>query len=634
MNDILSRTTDSLGNTIEEVVVDKKRGDININDLPIELLINIFSRLDLVQLNSLRLVCRNWNNAVLYRSTWTKSFSLRFGSGDIFPSLTNGNSWITEYYARLKVLKKWKRSTSTHRNYQLLNNEYGYIDHSLVSSSRNKLLTFSALDGNIAICNLDSGKNQAFIPGNDVFTQITSFAIDWTFVLIGKRTGELYLKNHVIASTSGSNRLSLTKLIDYELSGNDPITATALNPSTVKYKEGINCMSGSFNGKLKLWDFDNKLCKEISLNRAILDVQSDFKRVIVCLTTDVIYIYDLIHFNKTEIPLDFQIIDNNKAFMDVDYGDCNIILSYENQIRVFNFKDLNLILTREYNFTQGEKTRKVAMQSIPPSKLLKRDVTVAGADGLFYANVLSDDTVFVWNLRDLSKEITPQCRISPVFSKYAPRIPHDLPKIHSVELNSSVICIGGYNRFTNLHNVFTGDFIRECSGNSKSRSEHLIPVSKIHLNEDQTASNGIIICGDSIQYFQFGAIEKILPQFTKKKLNNGPTNKLNKQIQIKNAMEDYDLEMERERQQNKLFDKYNGDALCDDDDISIALAISASYQQSNNNRVDKEEEVDEELVRAIAMSESEQLNLNNPESDELDEEEQLRRVLEMSLIDQ
>lgn len=128
-----NHTQDSLGNTIinpsqkiestNQIINHPK---LSINDLPSELLIQIFTHLDPIYLNSLRLVCKHWNYIINDKELWMKSFQLRFNipiTSSSFPSLSQSLNWMNEYFMRLQVNKNWKRGISIHKTYQIINND-------------------------------------------------------------------------------------------------------------------------------------------------------------------------------------------------------------------------------------------------------------------------------------------------------------------------------------------------------------------------------------------------------------------------------------------------------------------------------------------------------------------------------
>lgn len=624
---------DGLGNTIKHVAQSVESSRYNtINDLPNEILIQVFSNLDPIQLCSVRLVCKHWNYAVLDKSTWIKSFGLKFGTRLTFPSVSNSKLWILEYLYRLQMYKKWKKAIAIHKNYQLLNNEYGLVDYALTNFAQDKLLTFARISGDISMCNLNNGKNQTFIPGNYLLTQITCYAVNWTYLLVGKLHGELYLKNLITSTSSGSNRSSLIKFEDEENSRDDTITGCCLNYHFDKRKESIDCISSSIKGSLKCWNLGGKLIKKVELNEPIITVKSDFKNYIIAQGQKKTFIVHIRTFEVVSIETGMSIEEFENSFVGVDYGDSNVVICYESTIKVVNFKSLGNIRLKEVILPDDVSILKSKFQTVPYNKLHNRDPEIAGSDGLMCANILSDDTVIVWNIRESATQIVPQCTITPIFNKHHPAIPNDRTYATSIALNNSVIAIGGYNGFTNLYNIFTGDFIRECSIKFPKRLshmyQHIIPIKDIQLNDSPTSSNGIIICGDAIQYFQFGEPKQQPTSTAKKRLNVGSSNKQVVHQNIKDEIDDYENLQEAKRRRELLFAKYNGDKYDDnDDELSIAIAMSESFQNSNGSKAESvDDDEDAQLKLAIELSKS-------TETEPVVNDD-IEQILKLSLIDQ
>lgn len=626
------RKVDVLGNTIgHEPPPTEASNLVTINDLPSEILIQVFSNLDPIQLSTIRLVCRHWNHAVLDKSTWIKSFGLKFGTRLAFPSASNSRLWILEYLFRLKMYKKWKKATATHKNYQLLNNEYGLVDYALTNFAQDKLMTFGRISGDISMCNLSNGKMQTFIPGNHLLTQITGYALNWNYLLVGKLNGEIYLKNLITSTSSGSSRSSILKFEDDADSQDDAVTDCCLNYPFDKRKENIDCVSTTIKGNVKCWNLNGKMIKKITLQEPIVNVASDFRNFVIAQGQEKVHIIDMKTFEVVSVDFGMAIEEYDKCSMDVDHGDLNVVISYNSQIKVVNFKDIKNIRLKEVLIPDSVNIIASKLQTAPPNKLRNRDPEIAGSDGLMYANILDDDTVIVWNIRDPASQIIPQCTITPIFNKHHPTIPLDRTYTTSIALNSSVIAIGGYNGFTNLYNIFTGDFIRECSIKFPKRLshmyQHMIPIKDIQLNDDPSSCNGIIICGDTIQYFQFGDPKQQAAVTTKKRLNVGHSNKQVVHQNIKDEIDDYEDLQESKRQRELLFAKYNGDNFDDnDDELSMAIALSESFQNVDATNPEGITDEDAQLRLAIELSKSVETQPVN--------DDDLEQILKLSLLDQ
>lgn len=633
--------TDKLGNVISSSKSEKHEAPsvaVGLNDMPLEILLNIFSYLDPMQLTSIRLVCKQWQYAISRPETWSRLFHRKFGiSSDSFPSLSNTNHWMVEYFDRARVLKRWRKAVGVHKSFELINNEQRMVDCSLADFHGNedlgKLLTFSQSTGNIAICNLKNGKNQKFIPGGSLsFKQISCFSINWNYLLVGKTNGELCVKR--LQSTTGvSGKSSITPFIGEDTTGfNSPILATDMNtPQGMdKYRERVDILSGSLSGEMKFWNLNGSLVHTEKFSHPIINIKSDFKKYIIVNTLHFLYIVDYSSF-KTLAKVSLGFVVDTEDFntnttspwyhfqempslgmrntLDVDFGDANAIFTYESTIQVVNFSDVNNLRTKSLHLPNGVRVVKSQFQTCSPNKIgiyNSRNVSIVGKDALLFANVLSNGSVMVWNVRDHSGlDIVPQIVVDPETVScpgHSFDIFTSLVSVSNIALNSSVLAIGGYNGFVNLYNVNTGKYFRQASLRFAKQIRNLrndnIPISNISLNDDQKETNGVIVCGDTIQYFQFGDTDIANNKdFSKnrKKLNHLPKNDTKQSI--KNEMMHYDSIQDEKQKEIKLVDRYNGrDNVDADDELSLALAISQSYQ---NPKTPSE---DEDLRLALELS--------------------------------
>ncbi|KAG7660739.1 uncharacterized protein J8A68_005701 [[Candida] subhashii] len=683
---------DVLGNTMGPSLPPSpvRQHHVNINDLPIELLIQIFSQLDPIYLNTIRLVCKKWDYAINDKETWTKSFNLKFNTPKIFPSLTNSINWMSEYFARLNILKNWKRGKSLHQFYRLINNEYRFNDMTISDFKSDRIMIFSKRHGNITSGNLMNGKNQSFIPGGTNLNILCS-DMNYNYLVMGKLDGEIHLRD-LNKSTSVSNRVSSLKFPERE---NGPIMSIVMNDTPDIFRNKVDVISGGYNGNVKCWTLNGNLVKSFEFGEIVYNIKSDFNKFILLNTENDIYVinYQTLEVIK-RIPMGNITIENaedpntahyydaliyQKNFFDVDYASHSIIISHLSVIKVFNFeteRERQLILPDDTIIMKSQ------MQTVRPSKIYNRNPSIIGKDGLLYANLLSDDSVIIWNIREDSKDIEPIVKIHPDLQhiKYSISIyeainRRALPQVTTIALNGCIIAIGGYNGVTNIYDVFSGKFLREISMKFPKRFTHtyneLIPINFIKLNPNQIDTNGIIVCGDTIQYFQFGDLQEIKSSGSNKKaklVNMGVLGKNESKRKIREGRAEYDSEEYTKSKTYGLLDKYNGTQFDDEDDeLTMALAISESYHSSKDTSqvsVDheenivnggsiEEEELDEELLLAIELSkqeaglqteeEEEEYSLYSAEPIEssssqrelIDHEidEDIRRALELSLIE-
>ncbi|KAI5954817.1 hypothetical protein KGF57_003841 [Candida theae] len=666
--------SDSLGNTTtsSQPLTDNHQ-QIFVNDLPDEILIHSFSQLDPSSLNSLRLVCKKWNHVISDKETWTKSFRRRFGiqtSVSSFPSVTHGSNWMQEYFARLRIIRNWKKGISTHQTYQMVNSEHRMGGLTLCDFKMNKLAVFDKVSGNISVGNLDSGKNQSFIPGM-MNMDILSYDMNFNYLVMGKKDGGIVVKNLII-STSISQRGSVTnfEVVDEERSS---VTSVTINTKVDKNGLSVDVISGSADGSLRSWSLHGKLKNKVALDGIVLNIKSDFSKYIIANTTASVYV---LRFENLEIlghaHLDSPMCDeeamhieqlvHSKNSLDVDFGRQSIIICRDRSVRVYDFyctgvRRLDLEDAVVVS-TQLQTADKRSLSNVNSN-------AVVGGDGLLCGNLLSDGSIIVWNVREVSSQkIEPQLRLSPELNhkKISGRIHNAVLNGHllgvsTFALNASVVAVAGYNGLTCIYDVFTGKFLREVSIKFPKRFDHMQHYPKsvelVQLNFDQEDTNGVIVCGDVIQYFEVGKINSKRPGVGSRKakhVNMGSHGKHESKKKIRDGMDEYHRQVYVQNKTEELFDRYNGTEFDDEEEeMRVALAMSENMYSNNSSQTDMEVHIngssrpDNDLALALELSAGKTGDDNGcfqsqdrvihqtQDDDEVDEE--LRRALELSLIE-
>ena len=577
---------DSLGNTTKIERAPKTNTHIGINDLPIEVFILIFANVSPVDLKDLRLVCRKWNNAVLDRGTWIKAFDNRLGTGRIFASATRSNIWILEYFGRMSNLRRWAKAKAYSRLYQLVNNLFGQINHVEADFNNDRLLTFSQLSGTVTLCALTLGKSQVFIPESSLFGDIVAFDVTWNYSCVANSGGGLFLKNLTTATASGSNQSSIKKLTQSDL----PIAAVKLNKMPDKNKEKTDVVSVSQGGALSFWSLAGDLISSLQLNDAVIDLKTDFKSIIVVISRTSLHIIDFVRARVlSSLDHGWQLSSPPSAF-DTDFHDCNIVLGHGKLFKVFHYEGTS------HRVLEGSAPSDVSIiDGTLQDSDFPRNQEIAGGDGLLYAFTFSDGSVGVYNIRDLEGSVPLKTRIMPFQDD---RSPQGIESYTKVALNSTVIAIGALADWVHFYDAHSGKYLREGTKISRKFTRHgLMPISKIQFGP--TGSCGVIVSDDAIQYFRYGE-EPIV-----KKRPNAPQaadlkNKRTISQHIKSQMADYNELEHQKLQEDLLADKYNGVKYDDEqDELRMALAMSASCANDNSNA--KFSEADEDLATALAL---------------------------------
>lgn len=612
----------------------------SINDLPDELLVEIFSAVDLSQLGDLRLVCSRWNFVIVDPTTWQRAFSRTFGAHRHFPYIRANLTWMGEYYHRLKCLRLWSKARGTHVSYQLINNDLRYVDHVLadfdVNGGFGKLLTALAVYGSILWCNLTNGRHQGFVPWRGP-ALMEAFATNWHWSVAGVHD-ELIIRNLKALSTRGNATVIAKRTSPTTTTMGQKFTAIAINPSPSSSKQAPDVVSSTLAGMVELWSLLGKPLATIVGDEPILHLKLDFANYIVYITPTKLVIrsfklpYDIVATHDLPHPIEGNHDDYPVTFH-VDFAGQNAIFSHGADVRVYHFANLPEIEERKLALTGRVVLNE--MQAVLPERITKlglMDPKVPGGDALYFATVLDTASVLVWNCRSAHATIIPQCEIAPpYFGKHYPQLPDDICPITAVAINAAVVVVGGYRGFFNVYDVFTGTIVKQEALVKYPRKfremfDQLVPISAIKLdNRDQLATHGVVVSGQFVQYFRFGDHVPTHTRSAPKRryvAREAPINR-----QISDGIDEYDRELYNRRQEEALVDKYNGNDFDEDEELRVALALSASQPVAAS---------DEDLERALAASREESQSVSAVEivDDEVeDEDEELRLALELSLLE-
>lgn len=548
-----------------------------------EVLIRIFSHLDPVDLRDLRLVCRSWNNAVLDQSAWAKSFSNRFGTDKVFPSVTRSLMWLAEYFGRVGALRRWSKAKPFALQYQLLNSEYGRVDMIQTDFAHDRLLTYSKAFGTVSICTMTLGRNQVFIPENFLFTGILTYDSNWNYLCVGKLSGEIYVKNLMTASSSGSSRLSTTKIGQDEL----PLVGVRINPECDKRKQKVDIISANATGQVQFWTLASEQKGLVNVDGTAIALGSDFASSVAVVTETHIHVVD---FQTYEVIVSAELgwdITADKVFCDFDLDDNNVVISTGRSVKVFHFES-NTYSVAEAHVPEDVHIIDGTMQQ----STHKRNANLAGGDGLLYALTLSDGSVVTFNIRGIAT-IVFSTRIFPFLDD---RSPQNVEEYTKVALNSSVIAIGAFADWIHFYDAHLGQYLRQGTkvGRKWMRYETL-PILKIQFGPESAGACGVIVSGNVVQHFRFGELA------ASKQKPNAPqaqdlSNRRAKQANIRAQMHEYDALEHQQQQQERLADKYNGTSFeSEQEELRIAMALSASCAENGDS--------DEELQKALALLE-------------------------------
>lgn len=626
--------TDALGNhqyfTEEPATIPQS---VHINDLPHEILLDVFAQMHPVELKDLRLVCRKWNDVVSDKHAWTKAFHNRFGTGNVFASVTGSRMWLTEYLGRVAVSRKWSKGRAFSHSFALTNNEFGLRipPRVFVDFAHDRLLTFARFSGAISMCTMSTGRNQVFFPENSMLSMGMAADCNWSHLCVGKPNGEVLLKNLLTSSATASGMQGVTTL---QGQTDDPILSITMNDVFHKHLENAEIIAGTTEGLLLLWS-STKLLRTIFVSEAtgVLEVASDFSSIVIAVTEDEIVCYELktgeeTHRIKHGIPF------SSDFGFHVDVAGRNVICHNESEIRVFHLSD-EVYVRR----TTAPADVTILSGKLQRSKRKTRDQEIAGGDGRLFALIFSDGSVSTFNIRDTDSEIKFLTRIKPRYDA-----PIGILDWTAVELNSSVIAIGLVPNYVHFYDAYLGEYLREGVKVLRKLFREGEPPIR-HIEFSDTQASGVIVSGSVAQYFRFGDNAVVAKKKPSIPQTEGSSRNVMHQ-QIKSQLEDYETLENARRQAELMADRYNGTELDSElEELRVAMALSASSVPETSE--------DDELERALALSREELQQATPLEGslrshelfkqpatghpgepmEESDEDEVLRQVIELLLTD-
>ncbi|PSK37670.1 hypothetical protein C7M61_003377 [Candidozyma pseudohaemuli] len=576
---------DSLGNTApssDEV----HHQNVHINDLPDEVLLNVFAHMQPVELKDLRLVCSKWNHVVLDKSAWIKAFHNRFGTGNVFASVTGLTMWLTEYLGRVAVARKWAKARAYSHSYALVNNEFGMRvpPRVFVDFAHDRILTFARFLGAISMCTLSTGRNQVFFPENSVLSMGMAVDSNWSHLCVGKPNGEVLLKNLITSSATGLGKQSVTTL---QGPTDDPIVALKLNETFEKVREKVEIVAGTRGGLLLLWSATTLLRTIfVSQTCGVLEVESDFTKSVVVVTEEEIIAYELSLGEETHRVAHGIALMPHVNFR-IDLADMNVVAYDETTVKVFHLAEE--VFVRE---TEAPEEVSIIGGKLQQSDRKVRNSDVAGGDGRLFALIFSDGSVGTFNIRDTSSEIKLLTRIMPRYDA-----PFGIFDWTAVALNSSTIAIGLLPNFVHFYDSHLGEYLREgVKVLRKLFREGEPPIRHMSFSSNQAA--GVVVSGSVAQYFRFGDA----PLSSKRKPNTPQaaegSSRHAMHRHIKAQLDDYDTLEDSRRRAELMADRYNGTELeSEAEELRMAMALSASSVPDTSE--------DDDLERALALSREE-----------------------------
>lgn len=630
--DLLSISRQQLQNVLKNI-------SPSINVLPSEILLQIFSLLDPMTLNDIWKVCKRWKQLVQMKEIWYKSFGNEFQTLDSFPTISNSKLWVTEYVYRLKSKRNWYKSHLTCQYYKIFPDDYPRSSQFKADFENKRLYGnyygLTSYNGEFVSCNLLNGRNLTFIPSQNgsrirsIFNQLYLIQVDeWHNPNLVK------VKNLQAAKSSGSN-IKSTIICDAG------VEVHCLDIKADNSHSLFDFISGDMRGTLMFWNFKGKLIKLLKLTKnPLVYVKSDYRSKVFAVDAlqNIYYIegegvansmnLNVIYKNNDNLLLsNFSTISGNLWRIEVDFGSGRAIFTSDSKILIVDI--IKGEVHKYLDLPEGTLILNGSLQSIKVNKLYKYEDDLVGNDAVMYCNLLSDNSIIVWNIRDNKEgsKIVPQCHFA---------LSGNLGAVNCIALNCLAVVVGYSKGFCEIYDLYSGNYIRHTKKQPKSfKIQEDFEITQIILNPDPMVANGIVVTEKFVQYFQFGELpnENIKKTREKpKKLNN--SQKVNNRS-IKVQIDEYDRQEEEVYESKRLVNKFNGDFMSNEDDlddISLAIAVSQSENPTSNSMSEEEQlrlalEISMQSTSSVALVDSE-------ETSEVDDfSKQLEEALRLSLRD-
>lgn len=580
-------------------LVSSEAAPANFLKLPVEIIIQILSYLDVGDLYNIAETCQALNHIINDEELWKNLFIKRFHTNH-FSSVSKSYKFSVELFERIEIIHCWKKSTGTHRIFTIdaMSIEKVILDYP-------KLLSFSDR-GDINIASLDRGKTDTSIPMTTP-TGCTSYSFNTYASVFGRIDGKIYGK--LLATKS-----YLSSITEFNKTHEGMVTAI--------HNDDLKCYSGDEKGTIFTWSLKTgEFLKEYKVsNDAVMKIQG-YNDLIVGLDSKHIHIIE----NDVIRSIPYS---GGADFFEVDFSGGIVIVGNVQELSMYSYHRSSFGRLTKLSVGDRDEIWKIGLEKKTYSS--SRDLKIAGYDGCNLGVVTRLGRVMSYNIRDLRLRtgtglLQPQCEITPIFDTL--RIPEGIPPISSISINSTVVLLGSYNGFAAVYEVLTGEFVKLVSNRIPKRylpltePPYLIPVKFVELSP-KNQTNGILIVNNVVQYFQFGKALHELQRSQKKKkslagVSGDRKDKLMKKI--KHEVDEMHYESYEQYKEDLLLDKYNGNDAEDQEQIELAMALNRSMNETPNDIDIKDgDDIDEELLRALELSKLEHKFNDSANVDEFD----------------
>ncbi|KAG7192044.1 F-box ubiquitin ligase [Scheffersomyces spartinae] len=643
LGNIISDSSDGNDDDARVKDIDLVEPRHSIKDLPPELLVQIFSQLEVNQVLQLRTVCKQWNGAIMNRECWEMIFAKKFGTrnGNGYPLVSNSGTYAIEYFKRVETMKKWRNSNLKNASYTIDISSSGrtpmatsdtkFADQVLADFVDNKYLVL--MNGVLNKCRLSDGRHLYTLKYGDYY-QI--FCLTWRYFVFTSDNQLVYVRDLKLGLR---NPVHVIKHGQLELL----ISCIAVNEDIISSKKPWVIVVGTDNGSLSFWTLEGIKSHQYFVSGCKIRKLASTKnsQYIYIVTNISVCVYDVLNHSivsEVDIDIDFGTTptmtllneEGSCTGFDIDWDGRNVVLWEDGYIRVVDFLDFSHPRIRLRDIKRARKILLGKLQAhVPKGRMY--DKTRLGGDGLFYANVLDDLTVVLWNVRDSKHtHIEWQCEIKPSPKMWNLQHSTSSRLIFGLDLNSLVVVLGMGDGNTLVYSALSGRYLSQSTLTPSKRSYERIPdvFPDIKLNPVQTEAEGIVMFRGHVERFTY-ELSKRQSGRPKKSTNNINNNNYYKNpLNVKSELKEFKQYQTERSLDSERIHEFNGDFLDGENEISLALAIKESTEDHEMELALKES-LKEQSELELALKESMGAGKENEQVDE-----ELWRVLQLSLTDQ
>lgn len=623
-----------------ETLIDDK---YSLENLPTEILFNIFSYLDEKDLDVLSEISPFFSILINNEELWKNLFKTRYNTL-YFPSISKSNKFYNEFYSHKHDINQWKHSRVVKTKYAI-----NPITNRSIQNEQQQNLTKIVFnypkcacynDGIITMVQLNNTrKKKARLTYIPCTTPQGCSTMHFTInaAIFGRFDGRVFGKLL-------NNKSFLQPVLEFNDKHNSCVTAIINSP----LDDDIN-VSGSEDGEI-IWWKDTKLIKRIKLSNSIILKIDFYKNWTVVIDESKIYLIDNmesihslpltklqdeINFNSTT-PLKFQ-------FFKMDFGSMSLILATTNHIFIislnpetYSFNTIKTIvfISPIYDITIDTETCN-----------RKRNIDWVGEDGCFLSVVTMSNQVYLYNIRSPGLIIKPQLLLEFDETVFTTQV-------------SNLILVCAFSGYLNIYDALSGQLIKVVQKTEKY--PQLLTISDGKM---------IIGSGNLIQYLHFinsnhdgSDLDRSGKHSSGVRARSSKWNEtMNSELELFN--EQQRLDRERIQTNERLISQYGGHIDIgtsgvnginftnnrENDDYELQIAIMESEQLQNQSSLTSDE-LDEDTMRAIEESlrgqsefdiqqqqqqqqhHQQQQQQQQQDMSNLSDEELIRRVMEESLL--